>query len=200
MSKGKRSLDDFARGFFGGYDGKLEARRYGFDDVIGALGQVQTHDWAGYLRARIDTHGPGAPLDGLARAGWKLVYSETPNLAIADAATDGEYDDFRFSLGLSIANDGGKVNEVLWDGPAYRAGIAKDMQVVAVNDTAYKAERLQRAITAAKSGKLPIELLLRQGESYRSVRIDYHEGLRYPHLERIAGTPDRLQELLAPRK
>ena len=200
LSKGRRSLDDFARGFFGGYQGKLEARRYDMDDVVNGLDRVQAHDWAGYLRERIDSHGPGAPLDGLARAGWKLVYTETPNLAIADAAGDGEYDDFRFSLGMSIASDDGKVSEVLWNGPAYRAGIAKDMQVVAVNGIAYKAERLQRAITAAKPGKQPIELLLRQGESYRSVRIDYHEGLRYPHLERIAGTPDRLQRLLAPRK
>ncbi|MGH8062664.1 MAG: M61 family metallopeptidase [Pseudoxanthomonas sp.] len=200
LSKGKRSLDDFARGFFGGYEGKLEARRYGVDDVTTALDRVQAHDWAGYLRERIDSHGPGAPLDGLKRAGWKLVYTETPNLAIADAASDGEYDDFRFSLGLSIATDEGKVNDVLWDGPAYRVGIAKDMQVVAVNGIAYKAERLKRAISAAKSDKQAIELLLRQGDSYRSVRIDYHEGLRYPHLERIAGTPDRLQQLLAPRR
>ena len=200
LSKGKRSLDDFARSFFGGYAGKLEARRYGVDDVINALGRVQAHDWAGYLRERIDGHGPGAPLDGLARAGWKLVYTDTPNLAIVDAADDGEYDDFRFSLGLSIASDEGKVNEVLWNGPAYRAGIAKDMQVVAVNDIAYKSERLKRAISAAKSGKQAIELLLRQGESYRSVRIDYHEGLRYPHLVRINGAPDRLLQLLVPRK
>lgn len=200
LSSGKRSLDDFARGFFGGYAGKVEARRYGFDEVINALGQVQAHDWTAYLRERIDSHGPGAPLDGLARAGWKLVYTDTPNLAIADAAGEGEYDDFRFSLGLSIASDEGKVSEVLWNGPAYRAGIARDMQVVAVNDIAYKAERLQRAITAAKSGKQAIELLLRQGESYRSVRIDYRDGLRYPHLERIEGTADGLQRLLAPRK
>ena len=200
LSSGKRSLDDFARGFFGGYAGKVEARRYGFDEVINALGQVQAHDWTAYLRERIDSHGPGAPLDGLARAGWKLVYTDTPNLAIADAAGEGEYDDFRFSLGLSIASDEGKVSEVLWNGPAYRAGIARDMQVVAVNDIVYKAERLQRAITAAKSGKQAIELLLRQGESYRSVRIDYRDGLRYPHLERIEGTADGLQRLLAPRK
>lgn len=200
LSNGKRSLDDFARGFFGAYAGKLEARRYGFDDVVGALEKVQAHDWAGYLRERIDSHGPGAPLDGLARAGWKLVYTETPNLAIADAAGDGGYDDFRFSLGLSIASEDGKVNEVLWEGPAYRAGIARDMQVVAVNGIAYKAERLQRAIVAASQGGQPVELLLRQGESYRNASLDYRDGLRHPHLERVPGTPDRLARMLAPLK
>ena len=201
LSKGKRSLDDFARSFLGGYaGGEVEARRYGFDDVVQALDRVQAHDWASYLRDHMDSHGPGAPLDGVARAGWKLVYDETPNAAIADAESDGEYDDFRFSLGLNIASDEGRINEVLWNGPAYLAGIAKDMQVVAVNGIAYKAERLKRALIAAKQGKQPIEFLLRQGDAYRSVRIDYHGGLRYPHLGRIDGTPDRLQQVLAPRK
>ncbi|HYM85524.1 MAG TPA: peptidase M61, partial [Pseudoxanthomonas sp.] len=200
LSKGKRSLDDFARGFFGGYEGGVEARHYAVDDVARALDRVQAHDWTGYLRERIHSHGPGAPLDGLTRAGWKLVYTDTPNLVIADAESEGEYDDFRFSLGLSIASDEGKVGEVLWDSPAFRAGLAKGMQVVAVNGIAYKAERLKRAIFAAKSGRQPIELLLRQGESYRNVRIDYQEGLRYPHIERIDGTPDRLQQILTPRR
>lgn len=199
LSKGKRSLDDFARDFLGGYGGRVEARRYAFDDVVQALDRVQAHDWAAYLRDRVDRHGPAAPLGGLVRAGWKLVYNDTPNAAIADAEGDGEYDDFRFSLGVSIASDEGRINEVLWDGPAYRAGIAKDMQVVAVNGIAYKAERLKRAVIAAKPGTQSIELLLRQGEAYRSARIDYHGGLRYPHLERIGGTPDRLQQVLAPR-
>ncbi|MEO6103664.1 MAG: peptidase M61, partial [Pseudoxanthomonas sp.] len=162
--------------------------------------RVQAHDWTGYLRARIETHGPAAPLQGLARAGWKLVYTEIPNLAIGDAASDGEYEDLRFSLGLSIASDQGTISEVLWDGPAYRAGITRDMQVVAVNHLAYKPERLKRAILVAKSDQQPIELLLRQGDTYRSVSIDYREGLRYPHLQRIAGTPDRLQQILAPRQ
>ena len=200
LSKDTRSLDDFAHDFFGKHDGKGEVQRYAFGDVVQTLDRVHAHDWAAYLRDRVDNHGPAAPLQGLARAGWRLVYNETPNAAIADTEDEGEYDDFRFSLGLSIASDGGKVNEVLWEGPAYRAGVAKDMQVIAVNGIAYKAERLKRAVVAARPGGQPIELLLRQGEAYRNVRIDYHDGLRYPHLERIPGTPDRLQQVLAPRR
>ena len=200
LSGGKRSLDDFARGFFSGGTGKAETRAYGFDDVVEALNDVQRHDWAGFLRERIDGHGPGAPLDGLARAGWKLVYNETPNAAIADAEKEQEFDDFSYSLGLRIASDEGRIDEVVWDSPAWRAGIAKDVQVVAVNGTAYKAERLKRVIAAAKTSGAGMELLLRQGEAYRSVRIDYRGGLRYPHLERIAGTPDRLSQVLAARR
>lgn len=46
----------------------------------------------------------------------------------------------------------------------------------------------------------PIELLVKDGEEYKTARIDYHDGLKYPHLERIAGTPDRLDTILAPRR
>ncbi len=74
------------------------------------------------------------------------------------------------------------------------------MQVVAVNSAAYRADRLKRAITAAKTSTAGIELLLRQGDVYRSVRIDYRAGLRYPHLERIAGAADRLSQVMAARK
>ena len=42
-----------------------------FDDVVSALKAVLPHDWADFLRQRLDGHGPGAPLDGLARAGWR---------------------------------------------------------------------------------------------------------------------------------
>jgi predicted metalloprotease with PDZ domain len=200
LSKGKRSLDDFARGFLGGYAGEVMVRRYGFDDVVQALERVQAHDWASYLRERVDSHGPAAPLQGLARAGWKLAYDETPNAAIAAAESDGEYDDFRYSLGLRIAHDARTINDVLWDSPGYRAGMAKDMQLVAVSGKAYNADRLKRAIAAARTNQQPLELLVKQGDAYRTLQLDYQDGLRHPHLERIAGTPDRLAELLAPLK
>ena len=200
LSGGKRSLDDFARRFFGGSNGTVETRTYGADDVVAALQGVQAHDWAGFLRARLDGHGPGAPLDGLARGGWKLVYNETPNAAIADVEGDEGFDDFSYSLGLKIARDAGKVNEVSWGSPAYRAGLAKDTHLVAVDGMAYSAQRLKRAISAAKTSKQPLSLLVKQGESYRTLQVDYRDGLRYPHLERVAGTPDRLMQLLSPRK
>ena len=200
LSGGKRSMDDVARGFFGGAGKDLETRTYGVDDVLAALQRVQAHDWSGFLRARIDGHGPGAPLDGLARGGWKLVFNETPNAAISDVEDDQGVDDFSYSLGFKIAREGGKLDEVSWNSPAYRAGLAKDMQVVAVGGTAYTAERLKRAITAARTDGQPLELLVRQGERFSTLRIDYRDGLRYPHLERIAGTQDRLMQLLSPKQ
>lgn len=70
---------------------------------------------------------------------------------------------------------------------------------MAVNGKAYKPELLKSAISGAKADHQPIELLLRQADRYQTTRIDYQEGLKYPRLERIEGTPDRLDEIFRPR-
>ena len=44
-----------------------------------------------------------------------------------------------------------------------------------------------------------IELLVKNGDRYRTVQIDYHDGLRYPHLEREGSAPARLDQILTPR-
>jgi hypothetical protein len=59
---------------------------------------------------------------------------------------------------------------------------------------------LKQAILSAKAESRPIELLLRQGDHYRTAKIDWRDGLRAPHIERIAGTPDLLGEILSARK
>ena len=197
LSKGRRSLDDFARGFFGSAKDAETVSTYGFDDIVAALEAVQPGGWGTWLRERLDGHAP--ILGGIEGGGWKLGYDATSNLAVADAEGADDYDDFRYSLGLKIDKDGA-IGEVVWDGPAFKAGLVRDTTVVAVNGEAYDAKRLTRAIVAAKSRSQPIELLLRQGEHYRTARIDYRDGLRAPHLERIEGKPDFLGDILSARK
>lgn len=197
LSHGKRSLDDFAQRFFGGSQARVQVSTYGFDDVLAALNAVQPFDWAAFLHERLDA--TPAPLDGLARSGWRLVYTAEPNAAITAAEDVDGYDDFRFSLGLKIARADGRIDEVLWDSPAFKAGLARDMRVLAVDGTVYSAERLRNALTAAETAKSPVELLLRQGDSFTTQRIDYHGGVRHPHLERVAGASDRLRQVLTAR-
>jgi hypothetical protein len=55
-------------------------------------------------------------------------------------------------------------------------------------------------LRAAVRAKGPVELIVRQGEQVRTVRLDGSGGLRYPRLERVAGAPARLDVILAPRK
>lgn len=198
QSRGRRSLDDFAHRFHAGASADAPISLYGFDDVVRVLDEVQPGDWRGFLRERLDGQGAASPLDGLERAGWRLAYTDEPNPAITDAEGAGGNDDLRFSIGLKVASDG-EIQEAIWNSPAFTAGLAKDMTVIAVDGLAYTGERLKRAIIAAKASPQPIELLVRQGEQYRSVRIDYRNGLRYPQLQRIPGTEDRLSKILAPR-
>jgi predicted metalloprotease with PDZ domain len=199
MSGDKHSLDDFARAFYGINDGSFVPAFYTFADVVAALNKVQPFDWAPFLRTRLDGHASGAPLDGLARAGWKLVYTDTPSGYTKSAEEQRKVADFSYSLGLSIKADGG-VTGIEWDGVAFRAGLAANSSIVAVNNRAYKSEVLKAAVKAAKDGKEPIVLLVKQGSNYRTISLDYHGGLRYPHLERIAGSKDRLATILKPLK
>ncbi|GAP65208.1 glycyl aminopeptidase [Mizugakiibacter sediminis] len=198
LTRDKRSLDDFARAFFGVDDGVWTVKTYTFDDVVATLDALAPHDWAGFLRQRLDAHAP--PLDGLARAGWKLVYTDKPSAMTQGYETERKVADFTYSLGIVVANKDGKLVDVRWDGPAFKAGVPSGATLVAVDGREYKAERLKDAITAAKTGQAPIELLIKSADSYRTVRVDYHDGLKYPHLERIPGAPDRLSAILAPRR
>jgi predicted metalloprotease with PDZ domain len=198
-SQGQRSLDDFARAFFGVEPGRVAPLTYGFDDVVRALNRVQPHDWAGFLRQRLDTHERGAPMQGLARSGWRLAWSDKPSDFFKARETLTKAADFSHSLGITVATEGHKVSGVAWGSPAFDAGVAPASTLLAVNGRSYKPEWLKDVITEAKASGAPIELLLKSGELYRSVKLAYRGGLRYPTLQRIEGTPDRLSEMLAPR-
>ena len=91
------------------------------------------------------------------------------------------------------------LTDVLWGGPAFRAGLTAATTVVAVNGRAITADRLRAAVTAAATGGPLVELIVKNGDQVRTVTIDYRDGLRYPHLEPMAGREDRLSKLLAPR-
>jgi predicted metalloprotease with PDZ domain len=197
----RRSLDDFARRFYGvaAEDGSRRVNTFTFDDVVAALNAVMPYDWATFLRDRFEVQGTEPPLDGIERGGYRLVYREERSAFQRDAESyGGASASFVYSIGINFGSSN-TITSVQWDSPAFNAGIANGQQVIAVNGEDYSAEVLRRAITAAKDSSEPIELLVRSGDFYRTVRLDYHDGLRYPHLERIPGTPDRLGQILAPR-
>ncbi len=195
---GRKSLDDFARAFFGGDDGSYVPKTYVFEDVVATLNAVTPYDWAGFLKDRIEGRGRPAPLDGLKRGGWKLAYAETPSAYQKAADTAAKRHDFTYSVGLNLKTTG-EIQSVQWDGPAFKQGLVVGSTVVAVGGEAYSDTRLKAAITRAKGGKTPIQLIVKDGDRYRIVDISWNGGLRYPKLERIAGTTDRLGDLLSPR-
>jgi predicted metalloprotease with PDZ domain len=197
LSDEKRSLDDWARSFFGVQSGRHQALGYTFKDVVASLNAVQPYDWQAFLNARLEGHGPGAPLAGINRAGWKLVYRDTPTDFFKDVEAYRKVADFYYSIGLTL-DGSGRIADVLWNSPAFKAGLSQGLTVIAINGKAYRPELLKGAISAAKADHQPIELLLKQAERYQTTRIDYYEGLKYPRLERIDGTPDRLEVIFRP--
>jgi predicted metalloprotease with PDZ domain len=196
LTHDQRSLDDFAHGFFGVDDGSFVAKTYAFADVVAALNAVAPYDWSTYLRSRLDADAP--PLDGVAASGWKLVFTDKPSEFDKNAQAVRKATDYTWSLGFAVATKDAAISNVRWNGPVFKAGISGGT-LLAVNGHEYKSERLDDAIKAAKTGKKPIELLVKYGDVYKTFRVDYHEGLKYPHLERIADTPDRLSAILAAR-
>ena len=202
LTHDKKSLDDFARAFFGVDNGSFVTRTYTFDDIVAALNGMAKYDWAGFLRARVDALNPPL-LDGLAASGWKLVYTDQPSVYEKEYESRPESPrhiyNFAWSIGLTLLKDG-TVNDVRWGGPAFKAGVSTGATVVAVNGQAYSSETLKQAITAARTNTAPIKLLLKFQGNLLTVPVDYHGGLQYPHLERIAGTPDYLDQIIAARK
>jgi predicted metalloprotease with PDZ domain len=138
-------------------------------------------------------------LNGFAQGGYKLVYTDKPSDFTKSSEHLHKMTDLLYSLGVTLDHSGA-VAEVLWDGPAFNAGITVGTQIVAVNGEAYDADDLKDTITAAKAAPAPIQLLLKRGDRYETLSVNYRGGLQYPHLERVPNTPALLDDLLAPRK
>jgi predicted metalloprotease with PDZ domain len=202
LTHDKRSLDDFAHAFFSGAAASgpnLGPVTYTFADVVQTLKSVAPFDWEKYLKDHLYGHGPGAPLDGLTRGGWKLVYTEVQSEYLRSLEDQHKVLDFTYSLGFGVSALTGQLLEVRWGGPAYEAGLAMGTALIAVNGREYRPDRLKSAISAAKLDKQPIELLVKNLDRYRTVRISYFEGLKYPQLQRIDKTEDRIATILKPR-
>ena len=193
LTKNRKSLDDFAKAFYGIDDGSYKVAPYTFDDVVKTLNGVVAYDWAPYLRERLDGH--KGPIDGIARSGWKLVYNDKPSEAVKAAEMRRKSVDLTYSVGLSLSAKG-EIGDVLWDSPAFNAGISPGMTITAVNGKEFSGDAIKDAVKA----KQPFDLLVKNFDSYKTIRVDYTGGLVYPHLERDTSRADWLSELLKAKK
>jgi predicted metalloprotease with PDZ domain len=197
---GAKSMNDFAHAFFGVDDGSYTTLPYTFDDVVKTLNSVLPYDWASFLRTRLDRTVAEPPLDGIARGGYKLVFTDKPSSFQKSVEARRKFHDFTWSVGLGIGA-GGTLASVIWDSPAYHAGLVRGGKIIAINGISFEdSSDLTEAIKLAQKSKAPIEILVQDDRHFRTVHIDYHDGLRYPHLERVQGTPALLDELLTPLK
>lgn len=196
QTQGQRSLNDFCRLFHGGESGPPKVVPYAFDDVVKALNQVAPYDWATLLKTRVNSTDPHAPLGGIERGGWRLVYNDQPNLFIKTSDKVRKSVDASYSLGFAVKEDG-TLSDVIYGSPAYAAGIGPEMKLVAINGRAWSKDVLLDALRASKDSKEPIDLLIENAKFFKTYSIPYHDGIRSPHLER-AGGADVLGEILTP--
>jgi predicted metalloprotease with PDZ domain len=195
QTKDKKSLDDFCKLFHGGQGGMPALKTYTFDDIVNALNQIAPYDWRGFWTERLTNHGPGAPLGGIDGSGWKLVYDETPSDFLRSAERSENQIDEAFSVGLALKEDG-EISDTTEGMTAAKAGLGPGMKVVGVNGRKFSAEVLHGAIKTAKSSSNPIELLVENTDYYKTYKLDYHEGEKYPHLVRDESKPDLLGEII----
>jgi predicted metalloprotease with PDZ domain len=204
LTNGQKSLDDFAKLFFGPYNGSYIPYLYTFEDVVKDLNTIAPYNWSTFLRERAYDLHTAVPEDGFTRGGYKLVYTDTVQPWLLKVEASSGNADFSTSLGFSVrtprAGTASTISNVWWDSPAFKAGVTPDMEIVSVNGNGYTAQTLREAILQAEKDKQPLQLQFRRGEEYKTIAIPYYDGLHRPSLQRVEGTPDRLDDILAPSK
>jgi len=198
LTHGQKSFDDFAHLFYGQPslppDQAPTFKSYTFDDVVNGLNQIVPYDWSKFLKDRLWSTSPRAPLGGVEASGWKLIYTDKPSDLQSAEEQERHYTNVGYSIGLLIAQDGTILDSFFFK-PAFKAGITPGMKLIAVNGRKYTPDILRMAIREAKGKQEPIELLVQNDDYFKTYKLDYHDGDKYPTLERNQN-PDTLSDIL----
>jgi predicted metalloprotease with PDZ domain len=198
LTNDKESVDAFAKIFFSGPAGYAPIETYTFDDIVSALNSLAPYDWARFLRDRLDETPPPTADEAVENSGWKIVYTDQKNRMDENADWLTRWLTYTYSIGIIVSDDG-YIGDVIHDGPAYKAGIGPGMRITSVNGKAFSDENLRDAIRSAQPAGAPIVLSTMNGRQAQDYAVDYHGGLRFPHLERDKSRPDYLSEILTPQ-
>ena len=191
-------MDNFCRRFHGGDSGAPKVVPYTFDDVVRTLNDVAPYDWVTLLKERVNLTSTHAPLGGIEKGGWKLVYNDKPNSFVSALEKKGKFALLTDSIGVSIGKEG-ELEDVIHGSPAFAAGLGPGMKVIAVNGRKYSIDILREAIKSAHDTHRTIELIAEASQSYKTYSIIYYDGEKIPHLERVEGQPDILGNILTPK-
>src|SRR4051794_27015840 len=199
LTNNQRSLNDFCKAFHGGQSGPPKVVPYTFNDVVRALNEVAPYDWAALLNERVNSIQPHAPMGGIEQGGWRLVYNDTPNELMRATEGVAKMASFTYSLGFWINQESGNFGDVIVGSPAFKAGLGPGMKLIAVNGRKWSSTALNAALLASRNSKQPIELVVENAHHFKTYSIDYHDGPRHPHLERVSDKPDLLGDILKAR-
>jgi predicted metalloprotease with PDZ domain len=197
LSHNKKSLNDFCARFLGVRGNTPpEVFPYTFDDVVTNLNSIQPYDWAAFLHERLTSKAPHAPLNGITNGGYKIEYTDQPNDFIRASESRDRGVNAWYSIGLDSSDN--TISDVLVGSPAYAAGLGPDMKIIAVNGRRASDDLLRQAIRDAKGSGPAIELIVENSGFYKTVKIDYHDGEKYPHLVRSSSITATLDDILKP--
>ncbi|HEX7326379.1 MAG TPA: peptidase M61 [Rhodanobacteraceae bacterium] len=202
LTHDRESLDTFSRSFFGGDSGLSATKLYTFHNVVHSLNRVVPMNWAAFLQQYLGTWHP--PFNrALHAAGWKLEFTATPSAFEKNLQRGTGYvrlfnPSFAYSIGLAVSGDG-RIRGVRWSGPAFLAGVPAGGKVVSVDGEVYSTKALSDAVELSRRERQPIRLLVRRLGAVHGYRVAYYGGLRYPHLVRIPGTVDYLDQIIQAR-
>ena len=167
-SEGKKSLDDFCKRFHGGASGAPELRPYTFDEVVAALNENAAYDWRAHLVQRVRRVAVDPP-PGLERSGWRVVYTDQEPEYLVARQRVSKFVDPHSSIGILVDAEKSTIIDVIRGTAADKAGVGPSMRIVAVNGRRYSDERLKQALAA----RGPLELLLENAETFRTLALDY---------------------------
>ncbi len=197
LSKNKKSLNDFCARFLGVRGNTPpEVFPYTFDDLVANLNATQPFEWAQFLRERIHSKSPHAPLEGIANGGYRIEYTDQTNEFIRAGESRDRGVNAWYSIGLRVTDN--TIEDVLVGSPAYKAGLGPDMRLVAVNGRKSSDDLLKQAIRDAKGSGPAVELIIENSGFYKTVSIDYHDGEKYPHLVHDGNSPATLDDIIKP--
>jgi predicted metalloprotease with PDZ domain len=196
QSGGRKSLDTFLHAFTDPAVTGPITKTYTREDVEKLLSSVVPYDWHGFFQRYVYEVSPHPPSDDLARAGWRLVYNDKPNKFIAASEALRHNMNYWYSLGINI-NGKGEIRNVRENSPAWKAGLSPGVKVMAVNGQAWDPDALEFAVKATSGASSTVTFIADNNGAVGTYTLDYHGGLRFPHLERIAGKPDMLAKIMA---
>jgi predicted metalloprotease with PDZ domain len=198
LTNDQQSVDTFAKKFFAGPAGYAPIETYTFDDIVSLLNSLAPYDWRQFLRDRLDATPAPTPDEAVANAGWKLVYNDQKNRVDENADWLTRWLTYTYSIGIVLSEDG-YVSDVIHEGAAYKAGLGPGMRVTSINGKPFSDANLRDAIHSAQSSASPINVTASSGRQSQDYAVDYHGGLRFPHIERDKTRTDYLSEILSPR-
>lgn len=195
---GEKSLDDFCQAFFAVGPDDPQVKPYELDEVVARLTDLVEYDWAGLIRRRVYQPQNELQLQSLWYAGYEYTYTDERPDSVRLRDEDRKLISVEYSIGLILNEEDASIVSITPGSAADDAGLASTMKVVGVNSRKYTPERLHEAIAdSLESGQ--VELLVLDGDTFRSFTINYNGGDRYPTLKRLPDRPDLLKAICTPR-